>query len=133
MQINVTLDAEVLLNPEEALGHILISDDDGGEISGQDVWVDDWLMALVEGVQALSRGEQEFASEIMSEPHPLIFKSYGRGLSISFAGKSVVGDDLHVFGRELKAEIRRVMSEFGEGAEFRPDSFWVELRQYARA
>ena len=132
MRLNVTLDYEEPLNLEEALGHIKVADDSGNLIRGSNVWVDDWFMALVEGVQALSRGEREYMSDIVSESYPLIFRFSGQGFSISFADATVAGDDLHNFELHLKAVIRQVLGEFGDNPEIHPDSFWVQLERYAK-
>jgi hypothetical protein len=54
IELNVALDYEEPLNLEEALGDIKIVCGFDDVIRGSSVWVDDWLMALVEGVQALT-------------------------------------------------------------------------------
>jgi hypothetical protein len=132
MQIDIALESEESPNPEEALGHILISGDEGAEIRSRDIWVDDWLMALVEGVQALSRGEREFSSDIVTESHPLVLRSSGRVFSLSVAGATVRGYDLGKFQLHLKEVVSRVLDEFGESPGFRPDSFWAQLERYAK-
>jgi hypothetical protein len=67
IELNVALDYEEPLNLEEALGDIKIVCGFDDVIRGSSVWVDDWLMALVEGVQALSRGDREYTSDIVTE------------------------------------------------------------------
>lgn len=132
MEVIVTLDYEEPLDPEGALGHIKIVGDAGEVIRDNNVYVDDWLVALVEGAQALSRGEREHVSDIQSEPHPLTFRSSGQGFSISYADAEVSGGDLGSFQLHLKDVIRRVTGEFGDEFVFAPDSFWSQLERYAK-
>ncbi len=131
MRIDISLESEGPLNPEEALGHISITGDDGAEIQSRNIWVDDWLAALLEGVQALSRGQGRYAADIVTESYPLIFKSSGQSFSISFAGATVTGYDFGKFQLHLKTIIRRVLDEFEDGQEMSPGGFWVLLERYS--
>jgi DNA invertase Pin-like site-specific DNA recombinase len=89
-------------------------------------------MALVESVQALSRGDREYTSDIVTESCPLIFRSSSQGVSILFADAAVAGNDLRSFELRLKAIIRQVLSEFGDDSEIPSDSFWAQLERYAK-
>ena len=132
MEVIVTVDNEEPLDLEGALGHIKIVGDAGAVIRDSNVYVDDWLVGLAEGVQAISRGESEHASDIISEPYPLIFRSCGQGFSVSYADAKVSGVDIGNFQIHLKAVIRRVLGEFGGDLVFAPDSFWAQLERYAK-
>ena len=132
MQVNVTLDPENAhpLDPEEALGKIAITDESGSEIRHENIWVDDWLAALVNGVEALERGEESFSADIQSESNPIVFESKGERFSLSLADTTLIGS-LSAFRSDLKQSIQKMLAAFDPAVSFRPDSFWAQLQIFA--
>jgi hypothetical protein len=132
MLINVTLNARdpLPLDPEEALGSIMITDETASEIRQENIWVDDWLAALVNGVEALGRGEGKFSAEVESESKPIVFESDGESFSLSFADNIARGS-LPEFRRDLKTAVREMLAAFNADVSLRPDSFWAKLREFA--
>jgi hypothetical protein len=132
MQINVTFDPEgpLPLDPEEALGNIVITDETGSEIRQENIWVDDWLAALINGVEALGRGEEGFSADIQSESNPIVFKSQGERFSLSFADTALIGS-LTEFRSDLKQGVQKMLAAFDPDVSFRPESFWEQLQVFA--
>jgi hypothetical protein len=133
MLINVTLDAEdpLPLDAEEALGNIMIADETGSTIRQESIWVDDWLVALVSGSEALAKGEEIFSADIESEPNPILFQREGKRIALSFADTTVTGN-LTEFRSELQKAVQKMLSAFDSDVSFRPDSFWAQLQKFAR-
>ncbi len=130
MQIHVALDREIELNAEEALGSIVISDDTGAEIRQENIWIDDWLAALIDGVEALLKGERSFSAEIQSESPPLVFESQGEDFSLAFAASRVCGK-MSEFHSGLKRVAHLTLNEFEQEMPFRADSFWAQIQKFA--
>jgi hypothetical protein len=132
MQIRVTLDPEnpPPLDPEETLGNIVITDETGSEIRQENIYVDDWLAALVNGVEALGRGEENFSAEIQSEANPILFESRCERLSLSFADTTLIGS-FSAFRSDLRKAVQKILAAFEPDISFRPDSFWAQLQVFA--
>ena len=132
MRLDVTLDPEneLPLDPEEALGNIAITDETGLEIRQENIWVDDWLAALVNGVEALERGEGSFFAEIQSEADPMVFESKGERFSLSVADTTLIGSP-SAFRSDLKQGVQKMLAAFDPDVGFRPDSFWAQLQIFA--
>lgn len=132
MQVNVTLDREnaLPLDPEETLGNIAITDETGCRIRQENIWVDDWLAALVNGVEALGRGEESFSADIESEASPIVFGLQGELFSLSFAETTLTGS-LSAFRNDLKKGVQKMLAAFEPDVCFRPDSLWAQLQIFA--
>ena len=130
--IDVTLETEDprTLEPEEALGNIIITDEKGAIIRQKNIWVDDWLAALVNGAEALGNGEKTFSADIQSEPNPILFQAEGKHVALSFANATVTGD-LTEFRSALRKTVRQTLAAFHSDVRFHPDSFWAQLQQFA--
>jgi hypothetical protein len=128
MQMNVTLNPEdpLPLDPED----IMITDGTGAELHRQNIWVDDWLAALVNGVEALGRSEETFSAEVQSESDPIVFQWEGERFSLSFADTTVTGS-LDEFRSDLKKAVQRMLAAFDPNVSFHPDSFWAQLQKFA--
>jgi hypothetical protein len=125
--MNVNPGITMPLDPKEALGN---TDDTGSEILQDNIWVDDWLVALVNGVEALQRGEKSFSADIQSESNPIVFASQGERFSLSFANTTLIGN-LSEFRNDLKQGIQKLLAAFDPDVSFRPDSFWAQLQGFA--
>lgn len=132
MQMNVTFDPEnaLPLDAEQALGNIVIIDETGSEIRQENIWVDDWLAALVNGVEALRKGKESFSADIQSESNPLVFELQGERFSLSFAETTLIGS-LSAFRSDLQKGVQKMLAAFEPDISFRPDSFWAQLKVFA--
>jgi hypothetical protein len=131
MHIIVHLDKEEPLDPSEALANVELLGDYGDAILDLDVWVDDWLLALMEGAQALDQGKANYTAQIITETHPLVFGSIGQEFTITYDQSRIKVDSLSQFHQELKLAINSAIEEFGSNQMFSPESLWRELKRYA--
>jgi len=131
VKIVVTLEEQIALDADEALGEIELIGDDGGSISRGNAWLDAWLSAILDGLEGFLAGEKEQRIEIMAETQPLVVRPYRRGLRVTFRDETVEVRDVEQFRTELKSAVRGVVARLEEHEGFSPDETWSRLIAFA--
>jgi hypothetical protein len=126
----IELDEEEPLDADEALGCIEIRDGAGNGFREADVWVDDWLRALIEGTEILKSRTTVVHVEIDSEPYPLVLSNKAGGLSVGYKEMFGQGNSLTEFTNELKRVSREVIGQFGV-EKVLENIAWRDILRYA--
>jgi hypothetical protein len=108
MKIEWTLYEEEGIDPDDPLGTIVLSDDEGNEIRQEATYLDSWFEALIEGLRSLQAGEEE-AVEILEEPDPLEFRMVNDGVEIRHDLAQIKGGSLSEFEEMLQRELDRFL------------------------
>ena len=133
MKITVTPYAD---NPEpdptDPLGLIRIQDDDGKELSVGSACMDEWLSALISGLNAIETGASGLQVDIDSERDPLMWFSDSQTATFTFQGRTIVIRDVEAFRQELRRSALEITdkyrrhSNWKKCAVFRAVRYWAE-------
>jgi len=96
MKILFSLDREEKIDPNDALGDIIISSNNQ-QISVHSTYLDSWFSALIDGYNSLQK-HQNIKIDTIEEPESIIFERLFNGFKISY-GKQHINfkkiDDLY--------------------------------------
>ena len=91
MNFEFELDREYEIDLESLSGEFKIIGDDNNSIQMKNVYIEDWLIAFVEGFIKLENENlfQKIELEIDSEPYPLVFELNEKGLIVIYKNDSL--------------------------------------------
>lgn len=97
------------LKADNLLGYISIGSGDG-LIEEHDIYLDSWLVALVNGVKGMEAGKQT-AVQIEEELYPLQFEPEGEGFQITYQAATVTIPSTAAFRKLLHSTCREFMQD----------------------
>ncbi|MGI0479279.1 hypothetical protein ACN4EE_00660 [Geminocystis sp. CENA526] len=110
MKILFSLDREEKIDPNDALGDIIISSDDG-EISVRSTYLDSWFSALIEGYDSLQKN-QNIKIDIIEEPESITFERLFNKFKISYGKQHITFKKIEDFYQCLSITIKDFMQQF---------------------
>ncbi len=113
MNFDFALDKEYEINLEGLSGEFKIIGDDNNIIQESNVYIDDWLNALVEGFKILEseNSKQRIEMDLESEPDPLELELRGEFLTIIYKNNSVKVNSFQEAKTKLKNKISLIFNE----------------------
>ena len=113
MNFDFALDKEYEINLEGLSGEFKIIGDDNNIIQESNVYIDDWLNALVEGFIILEseNSNQRIEMDLESEPDPLELELRGEFLTIIYKNNSVKVNSFQEAKTKLKNKISLIFNE----------------------
>lgn len=97
------------LKANNLMGYISIGSGDG-LIEEHDIYLDSWLLALVDGLKGVKAGKQT-PVQIEEELYPLLFEPEGEGFQITFQAATVTIPSTAAFGKLLFSSCREFLRE----------------------
>ena len=113
MNFDFALDKDYEINLEGLSGEFKIIGDDNNIIQESNVYIDDWLNALVEGFKILEseNSNQRIEMDLESEPDPLELELRGEFLTIIYKNNSVKVNSFQEAKTKLKNKISLIFNE----------------------
>ncbi len=113
MNFDFALDKDYEINLEGLSGEFKIIGDDNNIIQESNVYIDDWLNALVEGFKILEseNSNQRIKMDLESEPDPLELELRGEFLTIIYKNNSVKVNSFQEAKTKLKNKISLIFNE----------------------
>lgn len=108
MNLHWQLDEEEgSLKADNLMGYLSLGSGDG-LIEEHDIYLDSWLLALVEGLHGVETGKRS-PVQIEEELYPLIFEPEGAGFQVSFQAATVTIPDTAAFRKLLDSTCREFL------------------------
>lgn len=95
MNISFVLDREEKIDPNEALGDIIISNNKS-QIAVISTYLDSWFDALINGYKNLEK-HNKMTLEIVEEPELITFETNKNGFNISYGKQVIFFDNIQEF------------------------------------
>lgn len=110
MNISFILDREEKIDPNEALGDIIISNKQS-EIEVKSTYLDSWFDVLIDGYRSLEK-QDNIILEIAEEPELITFSSIQNGYKISYSNQLIVFEYIEDFYQSLLNSTENFIKEF---------------------
>jgi len=110
MKILFNLDREEKIDPNDALGDIIISSNNQ-QISVHSTYLDSWFSALIEGYNSLEK-HQNITIDIIEEPDLITFQALINGFKIIYGTQQITFKIIDDFSECLKLAIKDFIQQF---------------------
>jgi len=113
MNISFILDREEAINPSEALGDIIITNNQS-KIAVNSTYLDSWFAVLINGYESLAKNQQ-ITLEIIEEPDLITFScTQENEFKISYGKQEVLFNNLEEFYQSLIISLREFIKQFAQ-------------------
>lgn len=129
MILNIRLDEEGGIDSDSLVGRIVIVGI-RGRIDEKDAYLDSWLVALIEGVSAVSKGERK-TIEMLEEPTSLLFEPLGQGFRIGYGTEVVIVEQTEVFRDLLVLSCNSFLSDVRSAIGSGESELLQRIKSYA--
>ena len=109
------LDKEEPIDPADPLGDITIIGDEG-ILKEQDIFLDSFLEALVEGLN-LTETQDINHIDLVDEPDEMVFFRKGKGIQIKYGKQNVSILDIKLFSKQLALILVSFLTILDEASE----------------
>jgi len=128
MKIVVNLDESETIDPIDPIGDITITDE-LTIITEKSTYLDSWFDALITGLETVKQGKN-IAVEIVEEPEPIVFESWGEGMRISYGNCTLSISQVSEFTEALKLTAKEFLNKFDRQGEFDSNNLFNVIRDF---
>lgn len=131
MNISFILDRDEKIDPNNALGDIILSNNQS-EIQVKSTYLDSWFDVLIDGYHSLEK-QNNITLEIAEEPELITCSSVQNGYKISYGNQLIVFEDLADFYQSLLNSTENFIKEFEQENIFISDfPLFIKIKDFSQ-